>query len=405
MNDTKFEEYSDLFTQAFAIEKTNKDEALKIYEHILSNYVPTGTLYYERPAILYERDKRYDDALRVCNMALENLRKVNHHTYENSKEDFEKRINRLKVKNGEIPKSTSISKSVDRTDFNTITTVWNNALCVDDVQFPEWYVSVSFGISTSDSFSRALAMAQCAPIFIRQGTENNPVFQAVYSKAPQEFLAFIALYELVKNWKSSTAMINGRIIDRKIIGNINYCYGDKCRSGNPDFCFGASVLTDNPFGCHRLQISADNHPWYSFGRMSPTTRKLWLIDKQAIRTHAESFADIYCLCPAFDWNIIQNTINDLPDSIDLTHNSEYVFTSDGLKKRTNVDSHTVALLGGNKDYSRETTSKPIESNIEAATNSDIEEKHFKNNPLVWILIGLISIIPIALFIFLLSIIL
>ena len=123
-----------------------------------------------------------------------------------------------------------------------------------------WRISISFSKARSANFDRALFLAQSAPEY----TESNGVYQATYSAAPEEYLSFVKLYELVSGWKSAHVMINGHLVDRKIIGNINYCYGDRCRSGNPEFCFGASMFTANPFGCHRLQMSACNTPWVEF---------------------------------------------------------------------------------------------------------------------------------------------
>ena len=88
-----------------------------------------------------------------------------------------------------------------------------------------WHVSISFGKSTSQNFSKALAMAKNAPQYIESTDEKgNPIYQATYG--PDEYLKFIALYELVSNWKSSFVFMNGEMVDRKIVGGLNYCYGD-----------------------------------------------------------------------------------------------------------------------------------------------------------------------------------
>ncbi len=326
-----WEIYSDMYAQANGLEKTDCDQALAIYQDILRRFKPIGTAYYERPAIILEKRKQYDEAIRVCKLALRNLQANNPRTYESSKADFEKRISRCEQKKaGTYRKGGTTAKS--HTEESKALVVWRGGIAPENVTFPDWYVSVSFGLSTSSSFERALMMAAAAPIFIRGGTEANPIFQAVFSDEPQEYLAFICLYELVGAWKSSTTIINGKIIDRKIIGKLNYCYGDCCRSGNPRFCFGASEFTDNPFGCHRIQISSYNSPWYSFGRMSQNVKNLWIVDKPAIIKHAESYAEIYSLCPKFNWDKIREEISNLPDTIDLKKNKEYVLTSEGLRK-------------------------------------------------------------------------
>jgi hypothetical protein len=177
-----------------------------------------------------------------------------------------------------------------------------------EAKYP-WRVSVSFGISRSANFDRALYLAQSAPEY----TESNGIYQATYSADPEEFLSFVKLYELVSGWKSAHVMINGCLVDRKIIGNINYCYGDRCRSGNPDFCFGASIFTANPFGCHRLQMSACNAPWVEF--FNPTADGDYQLDKPRIQRRIDYAARSYNKCPAFDYNAIIARLNDLPSVV------------------------------------------------------------------------------------------
>lgn len=182
----------------------------------------------------------------------------------------------------------------------------------EGVKFPDWYISISFGKSTSDNYLKALSLAKAAPQYLEQTDEGKILHQAIYSSKPKEYLAFIMLYELVCSWKSSFVMINGQLIDRKIIGQLNYCYGDRCRSGNLKFCFGASYMTDNPFGCHRLQISACNNPWWSFYRQ---VGRKWILDKDSIIQKINSYANIYCLCPAFNYNNIIKELNKLPSAL------------------------------------------------------------------------------------------
>ena len=177
-----------------------------------------------------------------------------------------------------------------------------------EAKYP-WRVSVSFGRSPSANFDRALFLAQGAPEY----TESNGVYQATYSAAPEQFLSFVKLYELVAGWKSAHVMINGHLVDRKIIGNINYCYGDRCRSGNPEFCFGASYFTMNPFGCHRLQMSACNTPWVEF--FNPTADGSYQLDKPRIQRRIDYAAQSYNKCPAFDYDSIIARLNDLPSIV------------------------------------------------------------------------------------------
>ena len=186
------------------------------------------------------------------------------------------------------------------------------SLSCEEIIWPEWYISVSFGKSSSSNYEKAVALVKSAPQYHEQIDNGNILHQGIYSAKPNEYLDFITLYELVSGWKSSFVMINGKIIDRKIVGSLNYCYGDRCRSGNPDFCYGASYMTENPFGCHRLQISAANHPWWSY--YTQVGHK-WVLDKAAMKQRIDSYAEIYSLCPKFNYNNILAVLNVLPNSL------------------------------------------------------------------------------------------
>ena len=182
-------------------------------------------------------------------------------------------------------------------------------MAAPEAEYP-WSISISFGISRSANFDRAVFLAQSAPEY----TESNGIYQATYSADPEEYLSFVKLYELISGWKSAHVMINGCLVDRKMIGNINYCYGDQCRSGNPDFCFGASIFTANPFGCHRLQMSACNTPWTDF--FNPISSGEYMLDKCRIKRRIDYQGRNYKnYCPAFDYISIIARLNDLPSVV------------------------------------------------------------------------------------------
>lgn len=173
-----------------------------------------------------------------------------------------------------------------------------------------WEISVSFGKSSSSNFSRAIYLAKNANKYEEYDFDGQTVYQAYFNAQPKSYLKFIELYELISGWKSVKVMINGKFVDRKIVGGLNYCYGDKCRTGRSDFCYGASDMTKNPFGCHRLQMSACNTPWISFARFDGRN---YIIDKSAIYQRANEYSQAYRLCPCFNWDKIVEAINNLPD--------------------------------------------------------------------------------------------
>jgi len=177
----------------------------------------------------------------------------------------------------------------------------------------EWSISISFGKSSSSNFSKALYLAkETSRKYIHVDTDGEGLHQAYFSADMDSYLSFIQLYELVSGWKSSFAMINGKLADRKIVQGLNYCYGDKCRSGRSDFCFGASQFTENPFGCHRLQISKYNNPWWMFSHQKGNKV---LIDKTALRARINDYCSAYIDCPSFDYDAVLARLNALPDSL------------------------------------------------------------------------------------------
>lgn len=217
---------------------------------------------------------------------------------------------------------------VPLTDLNQNLTTSSTSKFNDNITFPKWYISISFGKSSSENYGKAVALAKAAPQYLEQVNSGNILHQAIYSSKPKDYMAFIMLYELVGNWKSSFVIINGKLIDRKIIGKLNYCYGDKCRSGNKKFCYGASYMTENPFGCHRLQVSAANNPWWSYYHK---ILNRWVLDKEALQIKINSKADIYCICPDFDYDNIIKELNKLPTTLSDKQMKQLSESNFGLK--------------------------------------------------------------------------
>jgi hypothetical protein len=237
--------------------------------------------------------------------------------------------------------------------------------------FPEWYISLSFGKSHSKNYTQAVALAKMAPKYIEQTVDSNLLHQAIYSDKCDEYLSFIKLYELVQNWKSSFVAINGKLVDRKIVGGINYCYGDKCRSGNPDFCYGASQFTENPFGCHRLQVSQYNHPWWSFGEFD--TKGIWHIDKKTILNRIKENSKPYYLCPSFLIENVMKAFNDLPKTVDPNINKNFI-------RQGNIITHV--NMEKNKVVGEYTININLNENSNENSNNDKEyltQNHKENN--------------------------
>lgn len=326
LNRKLFDEYYSKFMKAKNLEKAGEiEKALSIYMDVINNYNPKGTSYYERPAIMLEKNKDYKKALSIAMLGKENL--ITRSITENGVDIsyFDKRISRLedKIKNPINP--TTVKKSTSKEIAIPKLHKFENKLSTDALS---WNISISFGKSTSANYDRAVYLAKQSSNYFEDGEGKNIIHQATFTSATNDYLTFIKLYELVGSWKSSFVFINGEITDRKIIGKLNYCYGDKCRSGNDKFCYGASSYTVNPFGCHRLQVSEHNNPWWSFGMLDTTG--IWHVDKTAILNRINQHYIPYKNCPSFSYEKVMFALNNLPNTIDAKKDINWEIIGDSI---------------------------------------------------------------------------
>ena len=219
-------------------------------------------------------------------------------------------LNNLKEKNAN-------STQLHTNEVTTIVKSSDKSLINDT----EWNISISFGKSTSSNYERAIFLAKESPKYYTNGSGKDIVHQATYSSSIDDYLSFIKLYQLIGSWKSCFVFVNGELTDKKIIGKLNYCYGDKCRSGNKNFCYGASEFTENPFGCHRLQISKFNHPWWGFGSLDSSG--IWHINKKDILDRINQNFTPFKNCPSFSYENIIYALNQLPSTIDCNNNKNW----------------------------------------------------------------------------------
>lgn len=85
--------YYPIYEEARILEKNGQiEKALPLYIEILNNYTPCGTSYYERPAIILERLNRFEEAIAICDKA---INAINNNFFNGDKSAFEKRKERL----------------------------------------------------------------------------------------------------------------------------------------------------------------------------------------------------------------------------------------------------------------------------------------------------------------------
>lgn len=93
MNNEYFAEMHKLSEKAKVLERMGREEeALKLYLEIHANYFPNTSDLYERPAIILEKRKRFDEAIHICEKA---IKFINEGKMTGIKETFSRRIDRI----------------------------------------------------------------------------------------------------------------------------------------------------------------------------------------------------------------------------------------------------------------------------------------------------------------------
>jgi tetratricopeptide (TPR) repeat protein len=101
MSDNNIIEQFKLLQRAKKIESMgNASRALEMYLELHENFEPNTSDAYERPAVLLERFKRYDEAIAMCQKAIEGIK---NDTLSGTIEKFEKRIEGIREKLKEEP--------------------------------------------------------------------------------------------------------------------------------------------------------------------------------------------------------------------------------------------------------------------------------------------------------------
>lgn len=96
MNNEYFADMHRLIEKAKTYERIGREEeALNIYLEIHAKYFPNTSDLYERPAILLEKRKRFDEAIRICEKA---IKLINEEKITGLKDNFTRRIERIKTR-------------------------------------------------------------------------------------------------------------------------------------------------------------------------------------------------------------------------------------------------------------------------------------------------------------------
>lgn len=98
MNQEKFQALYKLQEKAKRMERFGKDtEALDIYMEIHEKFFPNTSDLYERPAVILEKKQRFEEALALCEKAIE---RIENNKVSGTVDSFQKRIDHLKERMG-----------------------------------------------------------------------------------------------------------------------------------------------------------------------------------------------------------------------------------------------------------------------------------------------------------------
>lgn len=96
MNNEYFAEMHRLIEKAKTFERMGREEeALNLYLEIHAKYFPNTSDLYERPAILLEKRKRFDEAIQICEKA---IKLINEGKITGIKDNFVRRIERINAR-------------------------------------------------------------------------------------------------------------------------------------------------------------------------------------------------------------------------------------------------------------------------------------------------------------------
>ena len=201
----------------------------------------------------------------------------------------------------------------------------------DEIELPSWYISVSFSPSSSKRFAQVMELASSQPLFYEKRSEYGDItYQIFYTYELSDLYAFLDLFSIVKDWKSTGFTINDKFFETKIIEELVQCYIQAFETASSSYCFGTGDLK-NPFGCHRLGLNDGNDPWWKYGKFD--SGDVWHVDKRQILKKLKEGARKYHQCPFFVWENITDIYKALPDTIDTTTDQNWIRSGYTLQPR------------------------------------------------------------------------
>lgn len=206
---------------------------------------------------------------------------------------------------------------------------------IDTSIFGDWYIALSFYPTNSKKFDEVLSIAKDAPQFLEsKDVSAKTYYQAVYSAKQDDFLMFVKLFKLAKDWKSSELFVNATKVDIRLFAPIIECYETKLRS-DEGYCFGSEENTENPFGCHKLGLTQKNEPWWTYGNFD--SKNVWHTNKKAIFGEIKTGMKLCRFCPAFSEKKALDVYENIPLEIDSDNDKNWYRSGYSLRPMPGKD--------------------------------------------------------------------
>jgi AAA+ superfamily predicted ATPase len=202
-------------------------------------------------------------------------------------------------------------------------------------------IEITFGQTTSTNLKTAVRIAKALPGYsIKAGPkgEIHSIDTSIPFDNSELWEELRELLAMVGSWKTTSLKIDGKEARQswRTLGEISEvisCYGQRpSDKRGDDYCCGKQTPTDDTtaFGCRFVkgidfsEWGRNHGPWYHFGHLEDDN-SVFRVDKNLILETLKSATEgEYCLaCPAYTWQRVESTLEQLPVKIDLKTSNAY----------------------------------------------------------------------------------
>jgi len=190
-------------------------------------------------------------------------------------------------------------------------------------------IEFTFNKNTSTNYTKVVNLCSKIGVFIHENGDRNILTMTerdIFSK----WDVFNYVFHYIKRWTSFDIRIDGElVIDYKMksdffysVQDVRNCYINYLRAEyKNEYC-------DSHWGCHKLKAISFHiyglRKWFHYGHFISDT--VWQVDKNALKSimYDESKMRYLELCPCFNYERIDRTLNNIPNEIDISLDNEWV---------------------------------------------------------------------------------